>query len=203
MRLWVCGKVVHNKCQPIKNGLRMCLNGFQATLELAKPVFRQNPCLGLVKVVKVKYFGFGTLWALFTFFLPDLKFIFQCNQWKLKKKLMNYLHLQPFKALNQICKSSELIQAIHLKRLKKSTKIFSTQLISWWSEKTLILKQHQSGIWCVIEASAMRAEQGPCEPIKGCIYAKLESNSEPERARVCQRVAVRASESQNGSHREP
>ena len=28
---------------------------------------------------------------------------------------------------------------------------------------------------------------------------KLESNSEPERARVCQRVAVRASE----SHREP
>ena len=28
------------------------------------------------------------------------------------------------------------------------------------------------------------------------VYAKLESNSEPERARVCQRVAVRASESQ-------
>ena len=26
------------------------------------------------------------------------------------------------------------------------------------------------------------------------VYAKLESNSEPERARVCQRVAVRASE---------
>ena len=35
------------------------------------------------------------------------------------------------------------------------------------------------------------------------VYAKLESNSEPERARVCQRVAVRASESQSGSHREP
>ena len=35
------------------------------------------------------------------------------------------------------------------------------------------------------------------------VYARLESNSEPERARVCQRVAVRASESQNGSHREP
>ena len=35
------------------------------------------------------------------------------------------------------------------------------------------------------------------------VYAKLESNSEPERARVCQRVTVRASESQSGSHREP
>ena len=38
------------------------------------------------------------------------------------------------------------------------------------------------------------------------VYAKLESNtianSEPERARVCQRVALRASESQSGSHRE-
>ena len=32
---------------------------------------------------------------------------------------------------------------------------------------------------------------------------QLERNSEPERARVCQRVAVRASESQSGSHREP
>ena len=45
------------------------------------------------------------------------------------------------------------------------------------------------------------------EPSKGpvsrsrAVYAKLESNSEPERARVCQRVAMRASES--GSHREP
>ena len=61
---------------------------------------------------------------------------------------------------------------------------------------------HQSGIKCVIVASAMRAEQGLCEPIKGCIR-KLESNSEPERARVCQKVAVIASESQSGSHREP
>ena len=26
----------------------------------------------------------------------------------------------------------------------------------------------QSGIKCVIVASAMTAEQGPCEPIKGC-----------------------------------
>ena len=34
------------------------------------------------------------------------------------------------------------------------------------------------------------------------VYAKLESNSKPERDRVCQRVAVRASESQSGSHRE-
>ena len=35
------------------------------------------------------------------------------------------------------------------------------------------------------------------------VYVKLESNSEPERARVCQRMAVRASKSQIGSHREP
>ena len=35
------------------------------------------------------------------------------------------------------------------------------------------------------------------------VFAKLESNTERERARVCQRVAVRASEGQNGSHREP
>ena len=49
----------------------------------------------------------------------------------------------------------------------------------------------------------MRAEQGPCEPIKGCIYAKLESNSEPERARVCQRVAVRARVGVTESLREP
>ena len=32
-----------------------------------------------------------------------------------------------------------------------------------------ILTITQSGIKCVIVASAMRAEQGPCEPIKGCI----------------------------------
>ena len=32
---------------------------------------------------------------------------------------------------------------------------------------------------------------------------KIESNSEPERARVSQRVEVRASGSQSGSHREP
>ena len=33
----------------------------------------------------------------------------------------------------------------------------------------LIAIVQQSGIKCVIVASAMRAEQGPCEPIKGCI----------------------------------
>ena len=42
----------------------------------------------------------------------------------------------------------------------------------------------------------MRAEQGPCEPIKGCIYAKLESNSEPESARELQWEPERAIESQ-------
>ena len=39
------------------------------------------------------------------------------------------------------------------------------------------------------------------------VYAKLESNGEPERARVCQRVAVRARARAGvgvtGSHREP
>ena len=32
-----------------------------------------------------------------------------------------------------------------------------------------ILTITQSGIKCVIVASAMRAQQGSCEPIKGCI----------------------------------
>ena len=35
------------------------------------------------------------------------------------------------------------------------------------------------------------------------VYAKLESNSEPERARVCQRVAVRARVGVTESHGEP
>ena len=35
------------------------------------------------------------------------------------------------------------------------------------------------------------------------VYAKLESNSVPERARVCQRVAVRARVGVTESHREP
>ena len=35
------------------------------------------------------------------------------------------------------------------------------------------------------------------------VYAKLESKTEPERARVCQRVAVRASESQRETGRDP
>ena len=35
------------------------------------------------------------------------------------------------------------------------------------------------------------------------VYAKLESNSEPERARVCERVAVRARVRVTESHREP
>ena len=37
----------------------------------------------------------------------------------------------------------------------------------------------------------------------GAVYAKLESNSEPERARVCQEVAVRAIVGVTESHREP
>ena len=35
------------------------------------------------------------------------------------------------------------------------------------------------------------------------VYAKLESNSEPEGAKVCQRVAVRARVRVTESHREP
>ena len=35
------------------------------------------------------------------------------------------------------------------------------------------------------------------------VYAELESNSEPERARVCQRVAVRARVGVTESHKEP
>ena len=35
------------------------------------------------------------------------------------------------------------------------------------------------------------------------VYAKLESNSEPERARVCQRVEVRARVGVTESHKEP
>ena len=35
------------------------------------------------------------------------------------------------------------------------------------------------------------------------VYAKLDSNSEPERARVCQRVAVRARVGVTESHRGP
>ena len=55
------------------------------------------------------------------------------------------------------------------------------------------MRLHGSG--AESRARALRADQG--------LYAKLESNREPERARVCQRVAVIASESQSGSHREP
>ena len=47
----------------------------------------------------------------------------------------------------------------------------------------------------------MRQGSSGAESRSRTVYAKLES--EPERARVCQRVAVRASESQSGSHREP
>ena len=32
-----------------------------------------------------------------------------------------------------------------------------------------VVTMHQSGRKCVIVASALRAEQGPCEPIKGYI----------------------------------
>ena len=40
---------------------------------------------------------------------------------------------------------------------------------SWFWKYVNIITLQQSGRKCVIVASAMRAEQGPCEPIKGCI----------------------------------
>ena len=54
-------------------------------------------------------------------------------------------------------------------------------------------KVRHRGIGDESRARALRADQG--------LYTQNES--EQERARVCQRVAVRASESQSGSHREP
>ena len=57
----------------------------------------------------------------------------------------------------------------------------------------------QRGIGDERRARALRADQGLYSIYS--VHAKLESNSEPEG--VCQRVAVRASESQSGSHREP
>ena len=128
MRLWVCGKVVHNKCQPIKNGLRMCLNGFHATLELAKPVFRQNPCLGLVKVVKVKYFGFGTFWALFTFFFCQIwSSYFNAINESWRKNLWIIYIYSHLKLWIRFASHLNWFRQYNLKRFKKSTQIFSTQ----------------------------------------------------------------------------
>ena len=57
-------------------------------------------------------------------------------------------------------------------------------------------KVWQRGNGAESRARALRADQE--------LYISiLESNSEPERARVSQRVAVKASGSQSGSHREP
>ena len=41
--------------------------------------------------------------------------------------------------------------------------------MSYWDPGLAILSYQQSGKKCVIVASAIRAKQGPCEPIKGCI----------------------------------
>ena len=57
----------------------------------------------------------------------------------------------------------------------------------------------QRGSSAESQARALRADQGLYSIYS--VYAKLESNSEQEG--VCQRVAVRASESQSGSLREP
>ena len=55
----------------------------------------------------------------------------------------------------------------------------------------------------VPEQEKVRQRGSGAESRSRTVYTKLESNSEPEKARECQRVAVRASESQSGSHREP
>ena len=76
------------------------------------------------------------------------------------------------------------------------------------AQKSSFARATKTSLFCRAGESAS-AWQLRWEPSKGpesrsrTVYAKLESNSEPERARVCQRVAVRASESQSGSHREP
>ena len=59
--------------------------------------------------------------------------------------------------------------------------------------------------WAGESASAWQRRwelsKGP-ESRSRTVYAQLGNNSEPERARVCQRAAMRASESQSESHRE-
>ena len=49
----------------------------------------------------------------------------------------------------------------------------------------------------------MRHHDSGAESRSRTVYAKLESNSEPERARVRQRVAVRARVGVTESHRKP
>ena len=61
----------------------------------------------------------------------------------------------------------------------------------------------KSNINYLAEQEKVRQRGSGAESRSRTVYAKLESNSEPERARVWQRVAVRANESQSGSHREP
>ena len=61
--------------------------------------------------------------------------------------------------------------------------------------------QNQSGRKFVSVAAVLRADQGPWEPIKYCVR-EIRENSEPERARVCQRVAVRARVGVTESHRD-
>ena len=67
------------------------------------------------------------------------------------------------------------------------------------------LNDYQSGRKCVIVASAMRAEQGPCEPIKGCVHENraIVSQRGPEYARGWQWEPVRARVGVIGSHRDP
>ena len=55
------------------------------------------------------------------------------------------------------------------------------------------VRQHGSG--AESQARALRADQG--------LYTQNQSNIEPEMARVCQRVAVRARVGVRESHREP
>ena len=80
---------------------------------------------------------------------------------------MNYLHLQPFKALNQICKSSELIQAIHFKEVEKKHKdiFYLTNIMMIWKnvdsqatpERDMV--RHR-GIGDESQARALWADQG-------------------------------------------
>ena len=77
------------------------------------------------------------------------------------------------------------------------------ELIRWnYPATKQIFTASQTRIKCLSMEAVLRTEKGPRESIKDC-KAKLENNSEPERARVSQRMAVKASGSQSGSRREP
>jgi hypothetical protein len=102
--------------------------------------------------------------------------------------MLIYINHQQKLAVPCVC---IIVQMLH--------KAFTYYLEYWKRDKDVAGRPEQT-------ASAW---QRRWEPSKGpesrsrTVYAKLESNSEPERARVCQRVAVRARVGVTESHRKP